>query len=64
MQNCSLKCKDELCNNVDGSCICRIGNQGFIDCSKSESLFRILKNINEALDATKIKKIKNVWLKF
>lgn len=52
MQNCSLKCKDEFCNNADGSCICRIENQGFIDCTKSESLCESSKNINEALDAT------------
>lgn len=33
MQNCSFKCVNGLCNNVDGSCICANGKKGSSDCN-------------------------------
>lgn len=35
-QNCSGDCKDGLCNNVDGSCICTNGRNGSPFCSDSK----------------------------
>lgn len=37
-QNCSADCKDGLCNNVDGSCICTNGKNGSPLCIASKLL--------------------------